>query len=139
MDDISITHAGFVVFLVLVGIGRILAERALRHLSADEKVRLIDGFSSLRAVLWVPSAALVVVAFAIQRRWPGHAPESLLFTVAGGIGLVIATYAAVIRRLRALSLPDAYVRRFLTARLLALAGSLILIATIVHPVLEVSR
>ena len=139
MDSISIRYAGFVVFLLLMGIGRVIAESALRQLSAEEKVRLIDGFSTLRAFIWVPTVVLALVEYEVQRRWPGHPLETLLFTFACVIGLMIATYAGIFRRLRALSLPEAYVQRFLTARLLALTGALILLATLMHPVLEASR
>ncbi len=36
MGHVSIRYAGFVVFLVLMGVDRVLAERALRYLNAEE-------------------------------------------------------------------------------------------------------
>ena len=47
------------IFLGCVIVSRIMGERALRQLTPDQKVRLLDGFASIRAYAFIPIALIM--------------------------------------------------------------------------------
>lgn len=119
------------VFLACIVISRILAERALRTLSPEEKVRLVDGFSGMRAYSLLPAVVIVVAALAVPQFFPGAPGWSPLL----GLGLVAAYMVGVhffiARKLARLRLPADYIQRFLFARHLGNAGVAVLFAGII--------
>jgi hypothetical protein len=139
MDPISIRFGSIVVFFLFMGCGRVLSERALGRLSAEEKVRLMDGFSSYRAVTWVPAVVLAVAVHALLLRWPAYAEEILLLEVGAVLGILMAAHALTLRRLRRMALPDIYVKRLIAARLLTLTGTVLLFASIMYQATEPLR
>src|SRR2546422_66610 len=75
-----------VIFLVCVAVGRILSEKAMRLLSADEKVRLLDALSGLRAFSFIPLIVIVVLVFGMPR-W---LPDAASWLYLAGLALVLA-------------------------------------------------
>ena len=117
--------AGFVAMFAGLIIGRILGEKALRHLTSDEKLALVDGFSRLRMYGWLPllliMACFVALLFSPHEwRVPGFVA---LF--AALLGLIAWKHFYVRRRLRQLSVSEAYCRTITLAQFVSLLGFLI--------------
>ena len=51
--------SGFIALLLAVLASRIINERGYRHLSSEEKVTLMDGFSKTRAYSMIPIIILI--------------------------------------------------------------------------------
>lgn len=118
------------VFLACIAISRMVAERALRTLSPEEKIRLVDGFSGMRAYSLLPAVLIVAAALTASQLFPG-APGWSTFI---GLGLVaaymVAVHSFIARKLARLQLPADYIRRFMFARHLGNAGVAVLFAGI---------
>lgn len=127
-----VSIAGMVVFMVLLISSRILGERALSGLTKEEKLRLLDGFSRHRAYVLVPMFGLLLLTLVALQAMPSRARDiarlDLLFTVL----MMGVIHVVMMRKLDALSLPRAYVRRWLVARALNLVGVVILFGSVAY-------
>jgi hypothetical protein len=101
---------------------RFLSERSLRLLSSEEKLTLLDSFSSLRAFGSIPLILLVCSFFALP-----HLPSRFIPLVFFTICLIIALWFAALhiyvsRRLRQLFISPAYQKAHFRARLCSYIG-----------------
>ncbi len=113
---------GIGVFLLTVFLSRFLAERALRLLTPEQKLSLIDGFSGMRAYSMIPIVLLIGVFFALTRYIPSAADLWLT-----GYWIALALYVVVSffytrRRLIDLGLPRDYLQLHTVARAVRLVG-----------------
>jgi hypothetical protein len=129
MDRQTVSLLGIVIFCALALGSRALGERALAGLSANEKVRLLDGFSRHRIYLLIPVMGLTVLILLASQRMPEHAVEIATAHIALSLALIVGINVVV---LRSLSLPEAYLRRFLVARALTFVGLLILLGAMAY-------
>jgi hypothetical protein len=117
---------GFFGFLLMTMLSRMLAERAFRQLSSDQKVTLLDAFSTIRSYSIAPVIFIVLVMVGV----PFALPEYRLWGLLAGIVLLVVymifMHFLVTGRMRSLGLPPEYVRQFLTARYVSYAGILVL-------------
>jgi len=101
-------------FIVLIGAiiaGRFISESALKRLSSDEKVTLLDGFSLLRKLNLMVLVLVITLAYLLE--------IDLLWPVAVYLtGLSLYTY----RKLGALDLPNAYTQLYLLSMLITYGG-----------------
>jgi hypothetical protein len=95
---------------------RIMAERALKLLSSDEKLLLIDSFSKMR--IYAPLSYLVLVfAFLSLRHvvvgffWPSYFALVILFAL-----IEVITHRMVLHRLKALNINQAYQKAYSRSR-----------------------
>src|SRR5688572_11578125 len=103
--------SGYVAILVGLIAARIINERGYRTLSAEEKVRLMDGFSAQRAYSLIPLVVLIGGYYFLTRTGINQTALSAAY-----FGL-LATYIVVLAvlnhwRLKTLGMPDAYRRNF---------------------------
>ncbi|MFZ1687928.1 MAG: hypothetical protein WAU70_10930 [Flavobacteriales bacterium] len=133
MDRILI---GFLLFLGCAFGARLVSERALRTLPDDQKVRLVDAFSGMRTYGMLAAIGLVAILFVLPKLFPDDPAYGLYI----GLGLAIAFLAVrqvmTARRLRALQMDEAYMRKLALARLLANLGIVILIAAVLYATLD---
>ena len=116
--------AGVVAMFAGLIIGRILSEKALRHLSAEEKLVLIDGFSRLRMYGWIP--LVVILASFVALLFSSHEwrVPGFFGLFAAFLGLIAWKHCYVRRRLRQLSVSGAYCRTITLAQVVSLLGFL---------------
>lgn len=114
--------SGIIVLLVTIVLSRILNERALRELSAEEKVRLIDGFASARAYSLIPLVVLVGVYWLLLTKTKLD-PQLVSVLYFGLIfaWIMVRTYLNQ-RKLRELEMPANYRQRFLISQAISLGG-----------------
>lgn len=120
---------GVLVFLVAMVINRVLAEKALKRLSTEEKARLLDSFSGYRIYSMVVLVILVLLYVIASKTSP-----ELRLTLAWGLfGLVvlssIVTTVLSYVKLRNLAVPTHYVNNFLFRSCLHFAGLMFLVFT----------
>lgn len=103
----------FLAFAVAVVINRLLAEKALKLLSAEEKVKLLDSFSSSRVYSVVLMLIFVLAFFASSKAWPEYGTTLvwglLVLLVLMSLGNGVFSYM----KLRKLSIPKRYISNFL--------------------------
>jgi hypothetical protein len=125
---------GIAVFLALFIGRRVVAERGFSRLSADEKVRAMDGFARLRMVALIPILVIFGAVLGAERLGPSH---QLAVTV--GVLVLLLIYVAVaniytVKKLVALGLPDHYRKSVYlsqcmqVAALAALIGSFVIVS-----------
>jgi hypothetical protein len=102
--------------------GRIMLERALRLLSAEQKVKMLDSFSRSR-VTYIAAAFGAMILYAVVQSL-GVSVEASYFAalILPLVVLMAWSHVSSVRRLRALAIPDAYVRTFQRSRALGYVG-----------------
>lgn len=120
------------IFLGCVIVSRIMGERALRQLTPDQKVRLLDGFASIRAYAFIPIALIMLVVFGLPEMFPDG--PSWLSWLGLGAFLVYAVvmHFIVARKLYSLDMPESYTRQALICRHINHIGLAILFAGLVY-------
>ena len=114
--------SGIVALLVSMVLSRIINERGYRTLSADQKVRLMDGFSAQRAYSLIPMVVLVGAYFLLSTK-TSLDPTML----AGGYFVLLVVYVVVRgvlnhRKMKSLEMPDIYRRYFMISQALSVLG-----------------
>jgi hypothetical protein len=122
---------GIMVFLGAMLINRVLGERALKRLNAEEKARLLDSFSGYRIYGTMVLVILALFYFAVSKTSP-----QLRFTLARGFfGLLVlsslVTSLLSYLKLKSLDLPQFYVNNFLVRSGLYFTGLMFLVFTFV--------
>ena len=112
--------------LLLVGLftGRLLGERAHRHLSAEEKVTLLDSFSQMRVYGYLPLIAIVGIFLGA-----GHLPEDWISPAYYAAWVLLGLFFAattlyVSRKMKRLGINAEFRRAHLRARCIAYGGFL---------------
>jgi uncharacterized membrane protein YhaH (DUF805 family) len=126
MEIIYAPYFGIAVFAVAYMISRIVAERALRRLSAEEQARLVSGFSGLRIF-----SAVIVLLFVFIFL----AAENFFTDLSAGmrIGFPIAIFSLLLilsfityKKLRDLKISESYIRTYLLSLVIQYLGLAIL-------------
>src|SRR4051812_27552858 len=88
----------FIIGLVLLLVGvfgsRYLGERAMKLLSSEEKLKLLDSFSGLRVFGALPLLLIFFSFYGI-----GYVPQSLMWPAYLGAWGLVAAYFIVVHRL----------------------------------------
>ncbi|MBI1763398.1 MAG: hypothetical protein HYR56_18390 [Acidobacteria bacterium] len=114
--------SGYIALLVAIIVSRIINERGYRRLSADEKVRLMDGFSAARAYSLIP-LVILILAFYLMMTQTSFDPKVVsvgYFTLL--IGYVIVRAVLNQRRMKTLQLPLVYQKYFTLSQVLSMLG-----------------
>ncbi|MBN1531390.1 MAG: hypothetical protein JXA20_01880 [Spirochaetes bacterium] len=112
---------GFIGFIILFIIARVLNERNVKTLNQDEKAMMVDAFSSFRKYSLIPVLGLIVLYFLLAWRIGSDVRLYALFLVLL-LCYVIAINLFVVRKLLALHLPRPVVRSYVFTSLIKLAG-----------------
>ncbi len=114
--------SGFVAIIGAIIISRIISERGFRRLSDEEKVRLMDGFSAIRAYSMIPILLLIGAYWFIATR----TVVSQQYLTIGYFGLFITYVVALAflnqHKLHQLGLPSNYRRAFTIAQAIRFLG-----------------
>jgi hypothetical protein len=103
----------FVFLIVAIVISRVIMERALRQLSADEKARLLDSFSGYRTWNLAAVLLLALLYFAGMRYLPEWRLTWDLLFLASFLTAILAVSVFSYRKLKDLNLPAGYIRSYL--------------------------
>ncbi len=119
---------GILAFAITYVASRVINERRLRQLNAEEKARLLDAFSDYRiyssaAVLSIPLAQIGLSRFRPELAWR-LTPLFVALFACVLISVSVLTY----RKLKHLQLPVAYIKGFLLSTLLQYVGIVLLFA-----------
>ncbi len=120
------------IFLGCVIVSRILNERALRQLTPDQKVRLLDGFASMRAYGSVPIVLILLVVFGLQEMFPDGPWWLSLLALGAFLVYAVVMHFMVARKLGTLDFPESYTRQVLLCRHIHHLGLAIMIAGVVY-------
>jgi hypothetical protein len=103
----------FLAFAVAVVINRLLAEKALKQLSVEEKAKLLDSFSSNRVYSVVLMLVSLLVFFIASKAWPEYSVVLvwglLIALLLMSLGNGVFSYT----KLQKLSVPKPYISNFL--------------------------
>ena len=103
-------------------LSRIISERGYRKLDAEQKIRLMDGFSTARAYSMIPLLLLIAVFWLLTTQTNIDKP----YLTIGYFGLLAAYVIARVilnqRKLTQLNLPTDYHRMFTIAQVVSFLG-----------------
>ena len=126
---------GVIVLAWAMLINRILSERALRRLSKEQKVTLVDSFSKHRVNSIIAVVVLLVLFFVAGRVSPGSYPVlAWVFLALMVLMSIVATFLSF-QKLKSLSLPKDYINKFLVRCVIYYAGIGVLLFTLVRRLL----
>lgn len=121
---------GILVYACALVINRVLGERALKRLTAEEKVKLLDSFSGHRVYSTVAMFILILLFFIVAKASP-DSYQILTWTFFGllivmSIGSTLFTYM----KLKSSSTPQHYITNFLIRCVVYYVGLTLLLVTI---------
>jgi fatty acid desaturase len=126
---------GVIVLAWAMLVNRILAERALKRLSTEQKAKLLDSFSRHRTNSIVVVFVLLLIFFIVGR----VSPSSYPVLAWGFLGLLvlmsIVTTFLSHRKLKRMSTPKDYINNFLVRCVIYYAGIGVLLFTLVRRLL----
>lgn len=103
----------------------LLSDRAMKLLSPEEKGRLVEATSATRK--WkLLLLGVVFVAMAFPGLLTGL--DTTLFMIGFGIAIfvpILMSFLLLYKKMKVLELPETFRRKFLSARLLSMAGVLV--------------
>lgn len=114
--------SGFIALLVAIVASRIISETGYRKLDAEQKVRLMDGFSTARAYSMIPLLILIAAFWFLSTQ----TTVDKKYLAIGYFGLLIAYVIARVilnqRKIAQLDLPADYNRTFAVAQVASFIG-----------------
>ena len=114
--------AGLIFMFGCTLVSRIMREKSLQLLTAEQKVQLVDSFSRSRVRNLAGLFGVVIIYFLASRLEMSVQITYLIALVIPMVGLLVWSHIASVTKLRALSIPDAYIRTFHRAQLLTYVG-----------------
>ncbi len=130
MDIITQPYFGLAVFAVSYILSRIINERGLKMLNAEEKARLIDGFSTYRvfsSVAVIVVLALLIVSERFLKQLP---PEYNLAFPLAILSVLFSLNFIGYKKLTTLNLPGQYLKIYLVSIFVQFFGILFLFAPV---------
>ena len=114
--------SGYIAFFAAIIVSRMMNEKGFRTLSDEEKLRLIDGFSKMRAYSLIPLVALIGGYWLLIRQ-SGIDARILTFGYFGMlVGYMVVKGIWTHKKLVALDLPSKYRRYFNISQSVSLLG-----------------
>ena len=123
-----LTMVGIVVFIVCFAVSRLVAERALRTLTPDQKLALLEAFSGARAYYFIPIAAVTILYMVVVNLLPEHHDGIFCGFLSVGAVSLVGVYGFGYYKIKQLDLPRSYLLRFGLSRAISLLGLLVLLA-----------
>src|SRR5262245_15693218 len=115
---------GLIALLFGVFAGRLINERGMRALTAEQKARFLDAFSAQRKYSLLPLIAIIVLSLAL----PGRIPFWVLMSLF--LGYVCAIYFISIRKMHSIALPSSYIRSYTSGQGVQIGGLLFYFAAL---------
>jgi hypothetical protein len=115
---------GVLVYLATIALNRFLGERNYASLTPDEKLKLTDAFSSHRSLGTYIPIAIMLLVIVIGYSYPHEFPMLFAGGVVAVLMISLALQIAIVRDLKKLSLPDAYVNKFRVQSMLVQFGNI---------------
>lgn len=107
---------GLSVLFISILVNRLFSEKSMKLLNSDEKVGLIDTFSSFRKVNIITMVVVVIIYFGGIYLFP----QFHLFFLIALIVLVLASFIVVtfyvVDKLKSINIPGAYIKNYLIGR-----------------------
>lgn len=101
-----------ILFATIV-ISRIITERALKHLSSEDKARLLDSFSGYRIFNSALLLGIFIIWFVAIKYLPHwHSTLTIIF-VLSFLGLSATISVLSYRKMKGLNLPAGYIKSYL--------------------------
>jgi len=113
-------------FFACVAMSRLLMERALSRLSAEEKATLVDAFSGQRKYSMLILLGVIGLAVA----FPDTLASGIYFLVVSLY--VLIALALSFRKLHRLELSSSYIRHYVAGQAIQLAGMIALFAALLN-------
>jgi hypothetical protein len=116
----------FVLAFILIIASRVLLERHLRNLTAEQKGVLIDEFAAQRMYSYVPMVVIFLASVGAMYAFPLSSQPILWATWAAlGIYIVILSVASG-RKLRSLKMPLPYIRAYVISRMIQVVALILI-------------
>ena len=117
-------------FLALFVISRVIAHRAVAQLDAEQKVRVVDSMGVQRIVAPLLILVLVGAFFLAAKLWPERAHELKLVFFGSALVLIAVALVMTQRRIRALALPDGYIRLITVSQSIQLLAAVVVLGSL---------
>ncbi len=134
----SMSTIGLFIFLAAALLSRVVSEQALRTLTPEQKVSILDAFSSMRAYSLIPVILLVALIFGL----PAFVPNSSWWSAGIGLGgsllFIVVFHVVAARKLKTAPVPESYKRRVLLSRHISHAGLVLLFGSFIYDGLQAS-
>lgn len=125
------SNVAFALFLLAVVAGRLLGNRALAQLTAEEKARLLDAFARQR-VFTILVLAVILGAYVLASKARPEVAGTLAAAFFGALILYIVVFGIIThRRIQSLQLPAGYVRGFVASQVVQYAGVALLFGVLI--------
>lgn len=115
--------SGAIALVVSMFASRLFLERGYKALTADEKLRLLDGFSRTRAYSMIPLLVLIGVFVFLQSQTSLNANYLTIGYFSVLIAYIVVQNVLNQRKMRALQMPVGYRRNFTISQVISMIGA----------------
>lgn len=113
---------GIGIFIVTIIASRIISERAMKELTIDEKAKLIDAFSGMRAYSLIPLSIIICGYFLIMRYTDINRVVLSVVYFSLIILFIIISNIYVYKKLSKLNFPATYLKTHVFSKLISFIG-----------------
>lgn len=123
---------GLITFIAAYLAARLIAERALKLLTENEKGILLEGFSKKRIYSLIGVVALVLIHLVLQSLLPNSYFAGLPFFVAVLVLYLLASSIYAYKKLKSLEMPENYISQFLLGTFIQYVGIFIFFGFLIN-------
>jgi hypothetical protein len=133
----SLSNIGIIVLLACIVVSRIISERALKKLTSEEKVVIIDSFAKLRTYNLIPLVVLFIAFFSANYLVPSIGHSLYIVFLVLILAFLIGLNFLIFKKLKALKVPSNYTKTVIFSKSIVIAGFVFWIGVTIYPVIDV--
>jgi hypothetical protein len=134
MNELS--KISIIILFAAIILSKIISEKALKQLSPEQKISILDSFSKMRMYNLIPLVLILGFFFFAEKifHFNGFIPY-ILFLVAI-LSFMMVIQVVSLKKLKTLQLPDKYMKKYFSSQLIILLGFIAWIGISIFPLIS---
>ncbi len=138
MDTQTAFMVGIGALCVTLALNRFLGERNYKRLSPDDKLKLVEQFSTHRSLATYLPLALMGLVILVARTYPGTFRWLFAVGVVAVLLISLVLQTLILRRLATLDLPNDFVSRFRFQSIAVQFGNIVALSLFAYSIMGVT-
>jgi len=113
---------GIIVLLIFMFVGRWMGANALKELSIEQKIKLLETFTSYRKYVLIPVVVVIGLFLFGLEMFPHQRIMLMVFYFVSLVLVLMFSNFYIFRQLKEVDLPQSYLKRFWISRSLIYSG-----------------
>ena len=131
----SLSNVGIIILLLCIALSRIISERAIKFLSPEEKVILVDSFSNFRTYNLLPLVVIFIAFISANYLMPSLGVSLYIIFLFVTLVFLMVLQILIFRKLVALKMPAVYTKTYVFSKAIVIAGFACWIGITAYPLI----